>query len=42
MAQVQGSLDYFESLGVLCQFEPKKGVADYPKMLDAILNFVNS
>jgi hypothetical protein len=35
-------LEIYRDEEVLCQFEPKKGVADYPKMLETIINFVNS
>lgn len=35
-------LDFYRDEDVLCQFEPKKGVADYPKMLETIIDFVNS
>ena len=35
-------LDFYRDEEVLCQFEPKKGVADYPKMLETIIDFVNS
>jgi adenylate kinase family enzyme len=39
--QVREVLDFFEERDVLCQFEPQKGVADYPQMLETIVQFVN-
>ncbi|CDW85454.1 adenylate kinase [Stylonychia lemnae] len=41
MDQMKDILDYYRESGLLCEFEPKKGINDYPKMLDAVIEFVN-
>ncbi len=39
--QMHDIISYFESQGILRQFEPKKGVADYPTMRSIVFDFVN-
>ena len=34
-------IDFFNEQGVLKQFEPKKGVTDYPQMRQIVVDFVN-
>ena len=35
-------VNYFHNDGLVCEFEPKKGYSDYPKMLEKIISFVNA
>ncbi len=36
-SQVHAILDYYDDLEKICFFEPKKGVADYPLMLESVI-----
>ena len=34
-------VDFYRAKNLLCEFEPKRGIDDFPKMLDAVVNFSN-
>eukprot|EP00347_Sterkiella_histriomuscorum_P006808 403351352 len=41
MEKMKDILDFYRERELLCEFEPKKGINDYPLMLDKVIEFVN-